>query len=280
MTNPSTLICLVIIFSHNNSYPDYFHIIMEPRPFIIECHSFPSPGHSIPLLKIIEILQEYNPHYKISFLSSKFFVDTIQGRHPTVKMVGIEDGLTYQSDKQGIIDCGMNALRDYVMNYHKDFYQKKSDHPDLIICDLFSKQPLLYANRHKIKCIVNNVFPYNFGQDSLSFPTFERSFGLGGLTVSYPVFFNPYKLFQGVSDLQKEIRYKHKMMWNTVIGLEEGTTVPTNHVLTGLLANRSTKKDPIDGELSKWMGGWKKQEKHKFLYVSFGTLIALSANLV
>ncbi len=95
----------------------------------------------------------------------------------------------------------MNALKDFVLNYHKEFFFKKENHPDLMICDILSKQAMMYVNRNGIKCVINNIFPYNFNQDAFSFVNFERSFGLGGFTINYPVFFNPYKLLQGFSQL-------------------------------------------------------------------------------
>jgi UDP:flavonoid glycosyltransferase YjiC (YdhE family) len=60
----------------------------------IYCHSCPEQGHSIPMLRVIEILQKRNPHYDITFFSSKFYVEMKKEEFPNIKMFGIEDGLT------------------------------------------------------------------------------------------------------------------------------------------------------------------------------------------
>jgi hypothetical protein len=46
------------------------------------------------MLRVIEILQKRNPHYDITFFSSKFYVEMKKEEFPNIKMFGIEDGLT------------------------------------------------------------------------------------------------------------------------------------------------------------------------------------------
>lgn len=61
----------------------------------IHCHAFPAFGHSIPMLRVAEILQSRNPDAEIIFLTSAFFVERIKHEYPTVTMQPIEDGLTF-----------------------------------------------------------------------------------------------------------------------------------------------------------------------------------------
>jgi hypothetical protein len=159
---------------------------------------------------------------------------------------------------------------------HADFFEKVTDHPDLVIADFFSEQAMMYSRKHNIKYIINEIMPYSFVQEVCNLPTYKRSFGIGGFTITYPVLFNAFELILGFRQIHKVFRHHHRMIINSAIGLEHPTTIPTHHTLTGILSNRETKVLKVDLELKEWMDSWKREGKKKFLYVSFGTVLVLS----
>ena len=113
----------------------------------------------------------------------------------------------------------------------------RKKHPQMMICNIFSKQAMEYAQRNQIKFIIHQVFTYQFVQEILNFPNHERSFGLGGFTINYPKMFNTFQIL-GVSELQEIFRSKSKWIISSAIGLEPPTTIPSHHTFIGLLNNR------------------------------------------
>jgi len=69
---------------------------------------------------------------------------------------------------------------------HSEYFEKKKDKPDLIICDLFEGEAMDYAVRNQIKLIINCPLPYAYIHHHFGFPTFSRSFFFGGHTVVSP----------------------------------------------------------------------------------------------
>jgi hypothetical protein len=86
------------------------------------------------------------------------------------------------------------VLSNFFAKMHSDFFEKLNGHPDLVICDFFSKQAMTYCRKHNIKYIVNQPIPYNTLQEACNLPTYKRSFGIGGFTVTYPCSSTPSNL--------------------------------------------------------------------------------------
>jgi hypothetical protein len=80
------------------------------------------------------------------------------------------------------------------------------------------EQCIRYANKYKIKYIINAPFAYGSVKDIYGFPSFSRSFGIAGFTVLYPLVLNPGVLF-GCSCLANASRYNNRMIINSAVGL-------------------------------------------------------------
>lgn len=153
-------------------------------------------------------------------------------------MVSIEDGLSADKHRRMFKEMGSKVMTDYLFLMFKDHFKTKTNKADLMICDLFCLESFDYAFRNQIKCLINSPFSYRVIQVLLNYPSLERSFGVGGFTVTYPHPLNPFFLM-GFPRIIERIRYHNLMLINSTIGLEPGHTLPTHHILTGLL-----KSDP------------------------------------
>lgn len=91
----------------------------------------------------------------------------------------------------------MRLLKDYIFQMHREYFEQKQDHPDLMIVDVFSEQALNYTKQHKIACIVNCIFSYRTLQELMSLPTLRRSLAVGGFTLLHPLWFNPLTALLG-----------------------------------------------------------------------------------
>jgi hypothetical protein len=204
----------------------------------------------------------------------------MQKEFPHIAMVSVEDDLSQSDFLQLKIKYGMKLLSKLFFKMHKLYFENKQDHPDLLICDIFSEQALRYAKKNNITCIINNIFPYHIFQEVYNLQKLERSFGFAGFTVMYPHIVNIFCVFMGLSSIYEVFRHQHKVLVNSAIGLEHATTVPTHHIFLGILAGRHKKTKPLTKELMEWMKGWKTKGKEKFIYISFGTEVDLSENFV
>ena len=93
-----------------------------------------------------------------------------------------------------------------------------------------------FAKTNKIKCIIVNPIPYGSIRDCFGFPSFDKGISLAGLTILYPKLFNPSE-FLGFFNIPKAFKHNSRLIILSSLGLESGTTMPTNHSFVGLLSN-------------------------------------------
>ena len=86
-----------------------------------------------------------------------------------------------------------------------------------MICDLFTIEAMKYAVKHKIPYIINAAGSYYTFEGMFSRPTFQKSFGIGGLTILYP----PIITVELLIGFQEILPYLNdtKLLINSAIGL-------------------------------------------------------------
>ena len=187
----------------------------------VECHCFSANGHALPMLRIMDNLQKMNPNFDMTFVSSKWLVEKQQPEFPQIKMLGVND---YESQKEmSEIEkkYGLEACKHVTLKQNKKYFDEfqGKEYPDLYICDIFAIEAMRFAIRHNIKYIVLvNTMPYECLMKIFSFPTLERSFGFGGLTASYPIFFNNAMKI-GFQQLAPTFKNNSKILFHSAIGL-------------------------------------------------------------
>jgi len=96
-----------------------------------------------------------------------------------------------------------------------------------------------YASKNGIKLIVNHPNAYSSSCGMYNFLSLDRSIHVEGYTILCPQPDNSFlKMFE---ILFEAFRYKGVVVFNSFIGLDDPTILPSNHILVGLLSNSITK---------------------------------------
>lgn len=102
---------------------------------------------------------------------------------------------------------------------HKNYFDKKQNKPDLMICDLFEGEAIKYAVKNKIKLFINCPLPYAYIHHHIGYLTLNRSFTIGGHTIISPTSI-PGTIHKVFIDHVNNFRFYARLFVNTALGLE------------------------------------------------------------
>lgn len=238
-------------------------------------------GHSIPLLRIAEHLHQNCEDMEIIVYGSETLKGKIEELFSCLRVEYIEDGIYQGIFSQQLITKGTAYIFSVIVPKMWDkYFSSLPPKFDLIITDMFNVSATTFAEKHKIKLIVNHAFPYQHIKEGQSFLNIKNSWSAGGFTITHPPLISSF-FFDWIGF--KKIYYKYHrrslMIFDSFFGFDTPDVIPPHIKLVGML--ETAKPKPLeDASLLAWMDKKRGENKHKFIYASFGSMIKPSKNLL
>ena len=129
-----------------------------------------------------------------------------------------------------------------------------------------------FAKQNKIDLIVNFSNSFNI-RNLLNFVSIDRCRLVEGFLIHEQLPHHP--MLAPFDIILDSFRNWGRAMFHSFIGLDDACIKPSNYEFIGLMPSRGTQRVPKD--LQEWISSWKARGKNQFLYVSFGSVITLSA---